>query len=108
MTVSCKPFSTTTIFSFANETEVVLEPRAYLGFSKNSYFKYKSQRFRWSGCTKLKREDGMVIASFDRMLFVYGRDGRLEIYEQGRAMIDIIIATLMMVLCRAHDEEKGF
>jgi hypothetical protein len=56
----------------------------------------------------LKREDGMVIASFDRMFFVYGRDGRLEIYEQGRAMIDIIIATLMMVLCRAHDEEKGF
>jgi hypothetical protein len=106
MTVSRKPFSTTTRFSFANETEVVLEPRAYLGLSKNCYFSYKSQRFRWSGCTKLKREDGRVIARFDRMFFVHRQDGRLEVYEQGREMIDVIIATLMMVLCR--DEEKGF
>lgn len=108
MTVTRKPFSKTATFSFANETELVLEPRAYLGFSKDSYFKYKEHRYRWSGCAKLKREDGIVMARFDRLYFAYGRDGRLEIYEEGKKMIDVIVATLMIVLCRAHAEEKGF
>src|SRR5947207_11310159 len=107
MTVTRKPFSKTATFSFANETELVLEPRAYLGFSRDSHFKYKEHRYRWSGSAKLKREDGTVMARFDRLYFAYGRDGRLEIYEQGKQMIDVIVATVMVGLCRGYDEEKG-
>ena len=107
MTVSRKPFSASTVFSFANETEVILEPRAFLGFSRHRYFRYKDKRFKWSGCNKLKREDGVVIARFDRMSFIYGRDGRLEVYRQGAGMVDVIVATLMMVLCTAWYDETG-
>jgi len=108
MTVSRKPFSTGATFQFANETEVKLEPRGYMGLSRNSYFQYKSRRFKWNGTGKLKTEFGEVVAKFDRDHFAIGRDGRLEIYKRGEDMVDIIVATLMMVLYRMHDEEKAY
>jgi hypothetical protein len=108
MTVSRKPFSTGATFQFANETEVKLEPRGCMGLSRNSYFQYKSRRFKWSGTGKLKTEFGEVVAKFDRDQFAIGRDGRLEIYKRGEDMVDIIVATSMMVLYRMHDEEKGY
>ena len=104
MTVSRKSFSATVFFT--NGTEVILEPRAFLGFSRNRYFRYKDKRFKWSGCNKLEREDGVVIARFERN--VYGRDGRLEVYQQGAGMVDVIVATLIGFLGRPYIGGDGF
>jgi hypothetical protein len=108
MTVSRKPFSSGATFQFANETQVKLEPRAYMGLSRNSYFQYKSRRFRWSGTGKLKTEYGEIVAKFDRDHVAFGRDGTLAVYKRGEDMVDIIVATLMMIMYRMHDEAREF
>jgi len=106
-TITRKAFSTAVTFRFANETQVNLEPRAYLGFSRKAYFNYGGKRYRWQGYKKLTAmESGDVIAKFNREFFAVGRDGQMEIYEGGRDMIDVIVGTCMMCLFRHQREER--
>ena len=91
---------------FANETEVILEPRAYLGFSRKSYFDFHGKRYKWNGLKTLEDEDGQVVAKFERKYFTIRLDGRLEVFEAGEHMMDIIAATCVMILYRYHDEER--
>jgi hypothetical protein len=100
-----KALRTGATFQFPNDSEIILEDRPKLGFSLKNYFNYNGLRYCWHGISKLKTEDGTVVAKFDRSYFIRGRDGELHVYEDGRGMIPIIIATLMSVLYRRHEEE---
>jgi hypothetical protein len=100
MTAARKPFSTGITIFFVNGTEVFLELRSFL----ENDFEFLGRRYRWEGCTILKNEEGEVVARYDQSYAGVLRDGRLEIYSPGKSMIDIIVATLMMLLLQEFDK----
>ena len=107
MAAARKPFSSEFIIYFANGNEITLKPRTYLGLWSRSYFEYNDGRYRWDGTTSLRTvDDEELVAKFDQIEDSIGQDGRLEIYNRGKDMVDVIVATLMMEIWRKHSEEN--
>lgn len=83
-----------------------MELRSYMGLFSRSYFEFKGKRYRWDGLASLRdTENGELVALFDRSYVGVERDGRLEIYNSGKDMVDLIVATLMMLLHKGNDSE---
>ena len=81
--------------TLSNGLDITLDPEL---FGRRTFFEYKNLRYRWSGVNKLKRQDGVVIALFERDYFKLGRVGMLHVFEEGKDMLDIVIATLTILM----------
>jgi hypothetical protein len=132
MTASRKPFSHATTIFFADGTEISLWPRSYLGLWEWHDFEIPEQRKWWNGSPssvtspgsekeagktggRLMRWDGMgvlkdesgIIARFERGAQRGEGDGRLEILAGGRDIVDVIVASIMILLYKKLEQE-GF
>jgi hypothetical protein len=99
-------FSSGATLTFPNDTEVTLEKKTKMGFSKNSRFQWQGEGFVWRSTKKCVRDDGLVMARFERKWVGKG-DGGLVVYLEGEGMIDVLVGTFMMVWYRRLDEERG-
>jgi len=131
MTTSRKPFSHATTIFFSDGSEISLWPRSYLGLWEWHDFEIPEQRkwwngspssstsptsqkegksagarlMKWEGIDVLKDEKG-VVARFERGAQKGEGDGRLEILAGGRDIVDIIVASIMVLLYKKLEQEQ--
>lgn len=114
MTAVRTPLSSEVTFHFATGMSVKLKQSKWRFIQTNrnlsvpgSYFDYEGIRYEWNfRGTLLKRvEDGELVASVHESR---PEHGRLEIYELGTNMIDIIVGTFMIVWDIAKSIHIGY
>lgn len=126
MIAARKPFSHATTIFFQDGSEISLWPRSYLGllewhdfevpeqgnWCNGSFSSVRSEKerksggrlMRWDGINVLKDESG-VVARFERGGQRGDGDGRLEILAGGRDIVDVIVASIMILLYKKMEQE---
>jgi hypothetical protein len=93
-------------FHFPDGTKFTMTHTAILGFRWKNKFCYLGQSYVWRSYKTLRREDGTLLAHFKRSHFALRKMGTLEVYEGGEDVIDVIVATFMMLLYREEKAES--